>query len=57
MLLFMFMTYFKKLLVIASLISTVGGCYVSERPGRPRYARYECGHGYYWNGYHCHRRW
>lgn len=49
------MKHLKKLLVVASLVSMVGGCYVSERRG-PRYARSECGPGYYWNGYHCHRR-
>ena len=56
MLQFMIMKYLKKLLILASLTSMLGACYVVERPG-PRYARYECRHGYYWNGYHCHRRW
>jgi hypothetical protein len=50
------MRYIKKILAIAALVSTVGACYVETRS--PRYvARRECAYGWYWNGYHCHRRW
>jgi len=49
------MRYLKNLIVITSLISTVAGCYV-ERRG-PRYAGRDCAHGWFWDGYRCHRRW
>jgi hypothetical protein len=55
MLFFTIMKYLKKLLVIASLVSTVGSCYVQTRG--PRYARHDCAPGRYWNGHHCHRNW
>ena len=51
------MEYLKKIVLIASLISTIGACYV-ERRG-PRYAQRGCGYGWHWDGYRCHRnhRW
>jgi hypothetical protein len=51
------MEYLKKIVVIGSLISMLGACYVQER--RPRYAYRGCAYGWYWDGYRCHRhhRW
>jgi len=53
MLLFTIMKYLKRIMVVGSLISMLGACYV-ERRG-PRYAHRGCAYGYYWDGYRCHR--
>jgi hypothetical protein len=45
----MFMEYLKKIIVVASLISMVGACYVEPRG--PRYAHRGCGYGWHWDGY------
>ncbi|HMG52386.1 MAG TPA: hypothetical protein VK601_02865, partial [Kofleriaceae bacterium] len=44
-LLFMFMEYLKKIIVVASLISMVGACYIEPRG--PRYAHRGCAYGWY----------
>jgi len=54
------MRYLKRFVVITSLISMLGACYVERR--EPRYARYtrrDCAYGWHWDGYRCHRyrRW
>jgi hypothetical protein len=51
------MKYLKKIILISSLISMLGGCFVETQ--RPRYARRMCAYGWYWDGYGCHRyhRW
>jgi len=48
------MKYLKKLIVVCSLISTIGACYVEARPA-PRYAYRGCAYGWHWDGYRCHR--
>jgi hypothetical protein len=48
------MKYIKKIILITSLISTIGACYVQERRG-PRYAHRGCAYGWHWDGYRCHR--
>jgi hypothetical protein len=53
MLLFIFMKYLKRIIIIGSLISMFGGCLVEARG--PRYARRSCAYGWYWDGYRCHR--
>jgi hypothetical protein len=51
------MKYLKNLILISTLASMIGGCYVETR--RPRYARSTCDYGWHWDGYRCHRnhRW
>lgn len=51
------MKYLKNILLVGSLISMLGSCYVETQ--RPRYARRTCAYGWHWDGYHCHRnyRW
>jgi hypothetical protein len=48
------MKYLKKLIIVSSLISTIGACYVEARPA-PRYAYRTCAYGWHWDGYRCHR--
>ena len=57
LLLLLSMKYLKRIIVVTSLISMVGACYVEQRG--PRYAHRGCAYGWYWDGYHCHRshRW
>lgn len=57
MLLFIIMKYLRNIILIGSLMSVLGGCYVESRG--PRYAHRGCAYGYYWDGYRCHRnhRW
>jgi hypothetical protein len=57
MLFLMGMKYLKKIIIISSLMSMLGACYVETRP--VRYAHRTCAYGWYWDGYRCHRyhRW
>jgi len=57
LLLFLSMKYLKRIIVVTSLMSMLGACYVERRPAR--YAYRGCGYGWHWDGYRCHRnhRW
>lgn len=51
------MKYLKKLIIVTSLISTIGACYVERRGPRYAHRGYArgCAHGWHWDGYRCHR--